>query len=116
VAANEELIPITDASDPGRTLIATAATCTAQLSLDWVVAGADKLASAGADPVHTGMSIVDGQDVLCPPLEVAPAEAGCKLWYRELPPPTFGEELATPAYAKADRISAVGARVVRIDR
>ncbi|MBD8548209.1 methyltransferase [Sphingomonas sp. CFBP 8760] len=88
----------------------------ARLSLDWVVAGAGKLAPGGRLILHTGVAIVDGEDVLRPHLEGALAGTGCSLWYHELDPDIFGEELATPAYADVERIAAVGACVVRGDR
>ena len=88
----------------------------ARLSLDWTVAGAARLAPGGRLILHTGVAIVEGEDVLRPHLEAALAGSGCSLWYHELDPDIFGEELATPAYADVDRIAAVGACVVRHDR
>jgi hypothetical protein len=87
----------------------------ARLSLDWVVAGARKLAPGGRLILHTGVSIVDGQDVLRPHLEQALPGLGCSLWYHELDPDIFGDELDKPAYADVERIAAVGACVTRID-
>lgn len=86
----------------------------ARLSLDWVLAGARKLAPGGRLILHTGVSIVDGQDVLRPHLEEALPDLGCALWYHELDADIFGDELDNAAYADVERIAAVGACVTRI--
>lgn len=88
----------------------------ARLSLDWMVAAAAKLAPGGRLILHTGVSIVAGQDVLRPQLEAALPATEYSLWYHELDPDIFGEELATPAYADVERIAAVGACVTRAAR
>lgn len=87
----------------------------ARLSRDWVLAGASKLAPGGRLILHTGVSIVDGQDVLRPHLEEALPDLGCTLWYHELDPDIFGDELDNAAYADVERIAAVGACVTRIE-
>lgn len=85
----------------------------ARLSLDWAVAGARLLAPGGRLILHTGVAVVEGEDVLRPRLETAVAAQACTLWYNELDPDIFGEELATEAYADVDRIAAVGAVIER---
>jgi len=85
----------------------------ARLSLDWVLAGAKKLAPGGRLVLHTGVSIVDGEDVLRPHLEQALPQLGCRLWYHELDPDIFGDELTNEVYADVERIAAVGACVTR---
>ena len=85
----------------------------ARLSLDWVVAGARKLRPGGRLILHTGVAIVRGEDVLRPPLAEALRSLGCSLWYHELDPDIFGDELEHEAYADVERIAAVGACVVR---
>jgi len=85
----------------------------ARLSLDWVLAGAKKLNPGGRLILHTGVAIVDGQDVLRPHLEEALPALGCSLWYHELDPDIFGDELEHEAYADVERIAAVGACVMR---
>jgi hypothetical protein len=85
----------------------------ARLSLDWVLAGARKLHPQGRLIMHTGVSIVRGEDVLRPHLEAALPELGCRLDYHELDPDIFGDELGNEAYADVDRIAAVGACVIR---
>jgi hypothetical protein len=86
----------------------------ARLSLDWVLAGAEKLNPGGRLVLHTGVAIVDGEDVLRPHLEKALSAMGCRLWYHELDPDIFGEELGHDAYADVERIAAVGACVTRL--
>lgn len=83
-----------------------------RLSLEWAVAGADLLRPGGRFIMHTGASIVGGQDVLREALEPR-VPAGCSLAYHELDPDIFGDELDTPAYRDVDRIAAVA---VVIDR
>jgi len=87
----------------------------ARLSLDWVLAGAKKLAPGGRLVLHTGVSIVDGQDVLRSHLEEALPALGCNLWYHELDPDIFSEDLEQEAYANVERIAAVGACVTRAE-
>lgn len=80
----------------------------AQLSLDWVLQGAALLAPGGRLILHTGVSIVDGSDVLLDALrEQLPAD-GLTMDYRELDPDIFSEDLDEPAYAEVERIAAVG--------
>lgn len=85
----------------------------ARLSLDWAVAGARLLAPGGRLILHTGVAVVDGDDVLRDALDAAVAAKGCTLWYHELDPDIFGEELAGDAYADVERIAAIGAVIER---
>lgn len=87
----------------------------ARLSLDWALAGARKLAKGGRLILHTGVSIVEGRDVLKAHLEEALPALGCRLWYHELDPDIFGEELGSEAYAGVERIAAVGGCITRVD-
>lgn len=84
----------------------------ARLSLDWVLAGAKRLAPGGRLILHTGVASVRGEDVLRPHLERAFPGPG-ELWYHELDPDIFGDELDHPVYADIERIAAVGACVTR---
>lgn len=66
-----------------------------------------RLAPGGTLLLYTGTVIIDGSDrylaAITPLLEHSSLE-----WsYQELDPDVFGEELAEPVYAKADRIAAV---------
>lgn len=66
-----------------------------------------RLAPGGTLLLYTGTAIVNGTDRLR--ASVAPLLDAASLdWhYQELDPDVFGEELAEPAYADADRIAAV---------
>ena len=84
-----------------------------RLSLDWTLAGAHKLAPGGRLILHTGVSIVDGQDVLLDALRPDLPAIGFALEYHELDPDILGDELDQPAYVDVDRIAAVGACITR---
>jgi methylase of polypeptide subunit release factors len=83
----------------------------AELSLDWTLAAARKLAPGGRILLYTGSAIVDGRDQLREALERELPALGCTLAWRELDPDIFGEELEKPAYSDVDRIAAIGAVV-----
>lgn len=83
----------------------------AELSRDWTLAAARKLAPGGRILLYTGSAIVDGRDELRETLERELPARGCSLRWRELDPDIFGEELEKPAYADVDRIAAIGAVV-----
>jgi methylase of polypeptide subunit release factors len=79
-----------------------------QLSLDWSLQGLDLLAPGGQLILHTGVSIVDGRDVLLDALHERLPASGVRMEYRELDPDIFGDEMDNPAYAQVERIAAVG--------
>ncbi len=81
----------------------------AELSRDWTLAAADKLAPGGRVLLYTGSAIVDGRDALRETLEAELPKRGCTLSWRELDPDIFGEELAHTPYEDVDRIAAIGA-------
>jgi methylase of polypeptide subunit release factors len=83
----------------------------AELSRDWTLASAAKLAPGGRVLLYTGSAIVDGKDALREALERELPALGCTLDWRELDPDIFGEELEKPAYAEVERIAAIGAVV-----
>lgn len=85
----------------------------AELSLEWTLAAAEKLAPGGRLLLYTGSAIVDGRDGLLEALADALPEHGCTLSYREIDPDIFGEELEKPAYRDVERIAAVGAVAVK---
>lgn len=85
----------------------------ARLSLDWMVQGLDLLAPGGRLILHTGVSIVDGRDVLRGALDPALPSEGVALTYRELDTDIFGEDLSEPDYQAVERIAAVGAVLER---
>jgi methylase of polypeptide subunit release factors len=83
----------------------------AELSRDWTLDAARKLAPGGRVLLYTGSAIVDGRDALREALEAELPGLGCTLRWRELDPDIFGEELEKPAYADVERIAAIGAVV-----
>ena len=85
----------------------------AELSRDWALAAAAKLAPRGRVLLYTGSAIVAGEDALRTALDAELPAAGCTLRYRELDPDIFGEELDGPAYADVERIAAIGAVITR---
>lgn len=84
-----------------------------QMSLDWALGGIRLLAPGGRLVMHTGVSIVNGRDVVRDAFAEALPSEGFTLDYHLLDPDIFGDELSSAAYAEVDRIAAVG---VRIDR
>ena len=84
----------------------------AELSLNWALEAAGKLAPGGRVLLYTGSAIVGGRDALRAAL-TAQLPADCSLDWRELDPDIFGEELATRAYAQVERIAAIGAVIAR---
>lgn len=81
----------------------------ARVSLDWALEAAARLEPGGRMLLYTGVAIIDGRDTLRAALERELPALGCSLRYRELDPDIFGEELEKPAYARVERIAAVGA-------
>lgn len=79
-----------------------------QLSLDWSLQGLNLLAPGGQLILHTGVSIVEGRDVLLDALRQRLPTSGITMEYRELDPDIFGDEMDNPAYAQVERIAAVG--------
>ncbi|HEX8644876.1 MAG TPA: methyltransferase [Allosphingosinicella sp.] len=85
----------------------------AELSLDWALGAAEKLAPGGRMLLYTGSAVVDGRDALREDLEERLPAHGCTIDYREIDPDIFGEELAKPAYDDVERIAAVGGVIVK---
>jgi methylase of polypeptide subunit release factors len=86
----------------------------AQVSLDWALAAAGRLAPGGRMLLYTGSAIVDGGDALREALVDRLPALGCTLTYREIDPDIFGEMLDAPAYDGVERIAAVGAVIQRL--
>ena len=86
----------------------------ARLALDWVMRGVELLREGGRLLLHTGVSIVDGRDVLLERLRRDLDLARFAFGYHELDPDIFGDELDKPAYAAVERIAAVGLWVTRL--
>ncbi|MFD1122434.1 methyltransferase [Methylophilus flavus] len=85
----------------------------AQLSLDIVEAALMRLAPGGSLMLYTGVAIVEGHDPFLEAVKEMTKTAGCTYQYTEIDPDIFSEELATEAYARADRIAAVWLMVSR---
>lgn len=83
-----------------------------QLSLEWTLAAARRIAVEGRILLYTGTAVVGGCDSLREALE-RHIPAGLTLHYEELDPDIFGAELASPAYHEVERIAAVGAVISR---
>jgi methylase of polypeptide subunit release factors len=77
------------------------------LSLRIVEESLARLTPGGRLILYTGAPIIDGGDPFLAAAAPLLQRAGCSFSYRELDPDVFGEELDTPAYARADRIAAV---------
>jgi SAM-dependent methyltransferase len=85
-----------------------------QLSLDWTIESMARLRPGGQLILHTGVSIVDGEDVLLNALRERVPATGWRLDYHELDPDIFGDELEHRAYAEVERIAAVGMVLERL--
>jgi methylase of polypeptide subunit release factors len=77
------------------------------LSLAIIDAAIERLAPGGTLMLYTASAIVDGVDALRTDALGRLRRAGLLASYEEVDPDIFSEELAEPAYAKADRIAAV---------
>ena len=84
-----------------------------QLSLDWTLAAIEKLTPGGRFLMHTGVSIVEGRDVVQEALSEAMPAIGYRYDYRLLDPDIYSDELENEVYAEVDRIAAIGLCVVR---
>jgi methylase of polypeptide subunit release factors len=77
------------------------------LSLAIIDAAIDRLSPGGTLLLYTASAVVDGVDALRTEALGRLSRAGLQASYEELDPDIFSEELAEPAYARADRIAAV---------
>lgn len=84
-----------------------------RLSLEWALDASALLAPGGWLVMHTGASIVRGDDVLLRALKQQLPLNDLSLSYRELDPDIFGNVLGSAAYSDVDRIAAVGAVIER---
>lgn len=83
------------------------------LSIEMVRAALPRLAPGGSLLLYSGIAIVDGFDTLQRAAQQLVAAVGWPMWYEEIDPDVFGEELENSAYGDADRIAAVLLRVTR---
>lgn len=77
------------------------------LSLAIAALARTRLAPGGTLLLYTGTTVIDGSDRFLTQVEPVLAGSGLDWTYEELDPDVFGEELAEPVYAHADRIAAV---------
>ena len=77
------------------------------LSVRIAEAALQRLRPGGRLVLYTGVPILAGQDPLWQALRPTLQRACSAVEYRELDPDVFGEELAGPAYAQAERIALV---------
>ena len=85
----------------------------AEMSLDWTLAAAAKLAAGGRILLYTGSAIVEGRDGLRAAFAERLPALGCTMRYRELDPDIFGDQLDHPGYEEVERIAAIGAVIVK---
>lgn len=85
-----------------------------RLSVDWTIASLPKLAPGGRFIMHTGVSIVQGRDLVREALRMRMPVQGYAYEYQVLDTDIFGDELEQEAYAEVDRIAAVGICVTRL--
>jgi methylase of polypeptide subunit release factors len=85
----------------------------AKLSLDWTLDAVELLSPGGRFVMHTGVSIVDGRDVLLERLETDLDRSRFDWGYHELDPDIFSEDLDTAPYQEVERIAATGLWVTR---
>jgi release factor glutamine methyltransferase len=78
-----------------------------------VAEGMPRLAPGGRLILYTGSAIVAGEDAFLQSVLPLLARGSWPFRYRELDPDVFGEELDTPAYARAERIAAVALVIQR---
>ncbi len=88
----------------------------AQLSLDWTLHTAGRLAQGGRMILYTGSAIVEGRDELLQALTDTLPDLGCHLSYEQLDPDIFGEDLGQPGYQDVERIAAIGAVITRVSQ
>lgn len=77
------------------------------LSLAIVELANTRLAAGGTLLLYTGTAVINGNDRFLSLVEELFSQSALEWHYQELDPDVFGEELAEPAYADADRIAAV---------
>ena len=85
------------------------------LSLAMLDAALPRLAEGGTLLLYTGAPVVKGRDIFLHGVEQRLGKGALSWSYRELDPDVFGEEIGVGAYARVERIAAVGLTVTRPD-
>jgi len=80
----------------------------AELSVRIVREGLAHLAAGGKLVLYTASAIVDGVDTFWHAIQPLLREQRYDVWYEEIDPDVFGEELQRPAYQRVDRLAVVG--------
>jgi len=85
----------------------------AQISIDIVRTGLERLHPGGSLMLYTGVAIVDGADRFLDAIR-AQLERDCQAWsYEELDPDIFGGQLGCEGYENVERIAAVWLHAVK---
>jgi methylase of polypeptide subunit release factors len=82
-----------------------------RIALDWTVQALDALRPGGTLLLYTGAAYTNGKAPLLAALAETCRAAGASIAIEEIDPDVFGEELEQPAYARVERIAALGAIV-----
>jgi hypothetical protein len=82
-----------------------------EAALTWTEQAIAQLAPGGRFLLYSGSAILSGEDRLKSALERLCRSSACALAYGEIDADIFGEQLDEPAYAKVERIAAIGALV-----
>jgi methylase of polypeptide subunit release factors len=86
------------------------------VSLALLDAALERLRPGGTLLLYTGVAIANGRDPFLDAVGVRLGKTGAMRWsYQELDPDVFGEELAQPYYAHAERIAAVWLQAQRAE-
>jgi len=80
-----------------------------EMSLELSCQAMDRLKPQGRVILYTGSAIVSGEDRLAAALRREADKRGFALFYREIDPDVFGEELSKPQYRDVERIAVVAA-------
>ena len=80
----------------------------AELSVRIVREGLERLAAGGQLILYTASAIVDGVDTFWQAVQPLLQAHECEVFYEEIDPDVFGEELERSAYQQVDRLAVVG--------
>lgn len=83
------------------------------VALAWTQQALAGMRPGGTLLLYTGAGVSDGEMPLVEAIEAACAAASAACRIEELDPDVFGEELDEPAYAKVERIAAIGVTVTK---
>lgn len=78
------------------------------VALDWVEQALSSLASGGTMLLYVGAAFEDGRSPLLEALAALCEARRASFLWQEIDPDVFGEELEQPAYARVERIAAMG--------